>query len=539
MDAFENLEEVCRAMSDPAFYPHPVLKLERRDTHISTVFLTGSWVYKLKKPVNFEFLDFGSLDNRLRFCRREVVLNQRLSHGIYAGIIGISRDEQGRFSLGGPGEVVEYAVKMVQLREELSLASILARGEATAVQMERLGRHLAEFYLRSERSEEIERYGHLDVVEYNMEENFRQVAPFVGRMIPEEEWEFIRQVGRSFFRNWPELFERRLADGRILDGHGDLRAEHIYFSGGIQIIDCIEFNDRFRYGDVASDLAFLLMDMEDHGHPEMGRSMLRGYVEGSGDYQLYSLLDFYCAYRAIVKMKVACLRSTEVEDKGDLAALRETAGRYLALAFRYALRFSRPTLYVCCGLPASGKSTIAGRFAGALGISHLQTDQIRKEEGSHAGDNSHVAPYGRGIYRQELRGRVYARMLALAQEQLKHGRSVVLDGSFSRTKWRDEARQLATDLDTNIVFMECVTRKEVLEARLKEREQRSGASDARLFHLPEMIEHFEPITETAPSTHLRIETESPLSATLPESFAKVYEMKCFQSDKISLRCCES
>jgi aminoglycoside phosphotransferase family enzyme len=334
MDVLKRFEAVCQAFWDPHFYPHSVSRVQRVDTHISAVFLTGSWVYKLKKPVNFEFLDFTSLSARRHFCDREVKLNQRLSQGIYVGVEAVCRDEEGRLSLGGTGQPVEYAVKMRQLPEATSLKKLLVQGKVNLPEMEELGHHLAHFYDESDHNDEIDHYGHAEVVEFNMEENFRQVEPFVSSLIPLENWEFIRQVSRSFFGNYRHVFEGRVAAGRIRDGHGDLRSEHIYFFEGIQVIDCIEFNDRFRHGDVVADLAFLYMDMEHLGYPELGRGMLRGYVEHSADYQLYSLLDFYSAYRAVVKLKVACLHSTEVESSEQRQVLKETAESYLHLAFR-------------------------------------------------------------------------------------------------------------------------------------------------------------------------------------------------------------
>jgi predicted kinase len=252
-------------------------------------------------------------------------------------------------------------------------------------------------------------------------------------------------------------------------------------------------------------------------------------VDYSADYQLYSLLDFYAAYRAVVKLKVTCLSSAEAEERDEWEALRSKAEAYLCRAYNYAVRFSRPTLYVFCGLPASGKSTLARHLAETLAISHLQTDQIRKErESGPAIPLEHVVPYDQGIYRQELRQLVYARMLAMAQDQLRHGRSVILDGSFSRRKWREDARQLATDLDTNLLFIECSSSSAAIEARLKEREQKTGVSDARMVHLPQMVENFEPLNEIAPETHLMVDTDRPSPETLLDLSSKEHEKRCIQ-----------
>lgn len=522
----ENFEQVCQAMADPDFYPHPVVELRRIDTHISAVFLTGRWVYKLKKPVNFEFLNFETLAARRRYCQQEVTLNQRLSHDIYEGVVAICRSDDGRLSLEGPGEAVEYAVKMVQLPDENSMKSLLECKQIEAAELKKLGRYLAAFYERGERSSEIDHYGGPEVIAYNMEENFRQVEPFVGEWVPAEKWEFVRQVSRAFFHNWQHLFRRRIATQRIRDGHGDLRCEHIYFFNGIQIIDCIEFNDRFRYGDVVSDLAFLHMDLEHLGHADLSRIVLRAYVEQADDPELYSLLDFYAAYRAVVKLKVACLRAAEAAG-ANAVPQRHEADQYMQQAYRYALQFSRPTLWVFAGLPATGKSALSKQLAEDLSLVRLESDEVRTA-GSGCPMSAGVVAYGQGPYRLEMRHRVYAQMFARAQEQLKNGRSAVLDASFSRAKWRRDAHQLALDLGANFIVVECTCREETIRKRLLRRDDDSGWSHARVHHLPQMKKAFEPISEFPPEIYLRVDTDLPFLDVLDEILTRGYACKCAQ-----------
>ncbi len=524
MENGKRFEEICRAMMKKEFYPHPVSLLDRRDTHISTVFLTGDWAYKLKKPVDFGFLDFRKLETRRHVCEREVVLNQRLTHGVYEGVTAICQDLSGRYSMEGPGTPVEYAVKMKQLPDEDCLQSLLDRSRVGRSAMEALGRHLAGFYERSVRSPEIDHYGDPEVIEFNMEENFKQVGPFVGSIVDGEKWEFIRQVSRAFFANWKELFLRRIRAGHIRDGHGDLRAEHVYYHEGLQIIDCIEFNDRFRYGDVASDIAFLHMDMERLGFAKLSRAVASAYAERAEDSGLYALLDFYAAYRAIVKLKVVCLGFEGLDDDRARTDAVGSAEQYLELAYRYAMRFSRPTVWVFCGLPAAGKSLLAARTSEALMIPVFQSDVVRKENAPE----EQVVPYGHGIYRTELRNRVYAHLLALAQEQLKKGRSAILDATFSDRKWREEVSRLATDLDVNCIFVECTAEAETIRRRLHAREGSSGASDARLQHLPEILAHFHPLTEIPEENHLVISCEQAASGAFFELLEKGYELKCAQ-----------
>lgn len=534
MVSLQVFQEICDAMADPTFYPHAVARVECRETHISSVFLAGDWVYKLKKPVDFGFLDFRTLNARRSFCEREVLLNQRLTRGVYDQVVRICREESGRFFLNG-GNPLEYAVKMKRLPDEANLMELLMRGAVNREMMEQLGRTLADFYSKSATGAEIDHYGNPEVIAFNMEENFQQVEPFVDEFLERERWEFIREVSRSFFQTWHHLFHGRVKRGRIRDGHGDLRAEHVYFLDGIQILDCIEFNDRFRYGDVVSDLAFLHMDLESLGSADASSAIVSAYTEHSRDYECYSLLDFYAAYRAIVKVKVACLRATEVELPDARLVLKERARDYLYQAYRYALQFSRPTLWAFCGLPATGKSALAEKVSEALSLVVLQSDRVRKEGREHPGADEGVVPFDQGLYRTAARQRVYAQMLARAMEELKRGRSVILDASFSRIKWRKNARQLAADLDTNVIFVECVCGQATLRNRLEERIGSRNISDARLQHLSDMVRSFEPINEVPEEAYLRVDTDKAFENSLLELLAGGYAKKCAQIRQVLLR----
>ena len=543
MEAFKRFEETCRAFLDPSFYPHPVRDIERRDTHISAVFLTGDWVYKLKKPVDFGFLDFSTLEKRLHCCRQEVALNGRLSRGVYHSVETIRRDDMGRLRLGGEGDVVELAVRMRQLPEEASLQFLLSKpsqeerrpGDELGIRAAEIGRVLASFYRSSPRSPSVDHFGDPDVVAYNVEENFLQVEPFAAQLLPFDRWELVREVSRAFLRFWRPLFEKRIEEGRIHDGHGDLRPDHIYLLDRIQIIDCIEFNDRFRYGDAASDLSFLHMELEKLGQSGLSRTILDAYVEAARDYDLYALIDFYAAYRAVVKVKVACLRLSELDDADEKEMLRREAETYLSLAYRFALQFSRPTLWVCCGLPASGKSYLARALAEALSLVMVQSDRLRKEREGIATSEPVIVGYDEGLYKRERRQYVYAAMLAIAQEELRRGRSVILDGSFSRRRWRDDARRLALDCDTNVIFLECACDEKGIRERLLQREVTGGASDARLHHLPKMIEEFEPTSELSSLEHVVVDTCRPFDQSLAKVFSAAYACKCEQVSAVMER----
>ncbi len=537
MDEPMTFEKLCRAMSDPGFYPHSVTGVEMRQTHISAVFLTGNHVYKLKKPLNFGFLDYTGLETRRRMCELEVRLNQRLSRGVYHGVVPIRRKGAG-FSFEGSGEIVEYAVKMKQLPEEASLANLLVARKVGRKDMVRLGGHLAAYYAGSERSDEIDPYGGPDIISYNTEENFRQLAPFTGTLLKEDLLESVRESSRGFFKDHGPLFTLRVKEERIRDGHGDLRAEHVYFLDQIQIIDCIEFNERFRYGDAAIDLAFLHMDIERLGDSALSVALLDGYTQVSRDLGIYTVLDFYSCYRSIVKMKVSCLTWAELEEGSRKREMEARAGQYLDLAFRYAVQFSRPVLWIICGLPGSGKSSMSQALRELFGMALFSSDETRKdlpEYRAHAGP----APFGEGVYRKEMRGRVYSRLLSLAQEKLKSARSVILDATFSQRKWREEALRLAADTDASILFIECCASKEVITERVGRRESEAGGgSDARLMNLPGLLDEFEEFDRFPAAMHLKVDTTEDISSNLARMLSNAYAMKRTQVEETIAKCCE-
>ena len=526
MNRTESFEKILEAMSAPEFYPHEVRGIEMRETHISVVFLTGTRAYKLKKHKNLGFLDFRTLADRKRACDREVTLNQRLSHGIYIEVVNIFQDDSPRISLNPGGKIIEHAVKMVQLPEDANFGNLLKNGRITTDQVKSLGEMLSAFYSQAETSPGIDEFGKPGLIQGNMEENFTQIQPFAEKSLASDQWEFIRQVCRSFLNHHGDLFRHRVHQGRIRDGHGDLRTDHVYFYRGIQVIDCIEFNERFRYGDSALDLAFLLMDLDHLGFPDQGRLLLSVYAEKARDPEVYALLDFYAAYRALVRLKVTCFSLDHANQADQISGMAEIK-RYLNQAYQYSVLFGRPFLWIFCGLPASGKSTLARKVAEALFMPLVQSDVIRKSDQKEP--SPEVVAFNTGDYRPIVRGRVYARLLNLALVELKQGKSVALDATFSDSKWRDAAVQLAQDANCGLVFIQCVCTAETMKNRLKQRETEPGESDARLAHLDDILKNTEPFRGLNPDTHLEIHTDQPLEKVFYELLSRAYGLKCAQT----------
>ena len=329
------LSALLQALSTPKAYPHNPQEVELVQTQISLVFLAGDYVYKVKKPVDFGFLDFTTLDKRRFYCNQEVTLNRRLCPDAYLGVVAITQDGD-NFSVEGSGTEVEYAVKMRLLPQQRMMDRLLQSDQVTPEMVERVAERLAEFHRQAEISEQQASIGGLDTVTQNTEENFVQAEDYVNLTITPEQYEKLKNYNYCFLKDNAELFAKRVTEGRIRDCHGDLHAAHICFSNGLCIYDCIEFNDRFRYIDVASEVAFLAMDLDFHRHYDLSRHFVDSYVRASGDEELLTLFDFYKCYRAYVRGKVEGFKLNDPhiseEEKTKTLAI---ARRYFKLAESY------------------------------------------------------------------------------------------------------------------------------------------------------------------------------------------------------------
>jgi len=333
-----DLPYLQKALLDPEAYPDHPKEIKLIETHISLLFLTGNYVYKVKKPVDFGFLDFTSLEKRRYFCEQEVKLNRRLSPAIYLGVAEITRDRE-RISLDGEGVVEEYAVKMRQIPEKLLMDKLLERGRVTPKMMEAVSEKLVRFYSEAETNELIRSFGRPERVKQDTDENFEQTEKYLGVTISKDVYEEIKRRTNEFFRVKERIFHQRIGSDRIRDCHGDLRLEHIFWGDEIAIFDCIEFNQRFRYTDVAADIAFLVMDLDYHGRKDLSEHLVRAYVEKSDDREVMNVLDFYKCYRAYVRGKVESFRLDDPNiPKEEKEKALQRARKYFELAWQYGKR---------------------------------------------------------------------------------------------------------------------------------------------------------------------------------------------------------
>ncbi len=499
-------------MQYASFYPHQADAIQKEETHISMVFLTGSTVYKLKKPVQFGFLDFSTLALRKHYCDREVALNRRLSNKVYQKVVPITLEEN-RYCLNGSGTVVEYAVQMKQLPSDKVMKRLLAAGGIETADFKRLIRKLVAFYQSAATGESIDKMGSVAAIENNCEENFLQTFEFRGEILDSNSYDAIRQATRDFLKKHSESFQRRIEQHHIRDGHGDLRSGHIYFvADQIQIIDCIEFNQRFRNVDVIADLAFLLMDMEYLGHVEAAQTLYSLYLSESKDRQSAGILSFYKCYRAMVRIKVNCLRlgQRDLTDKQRLT-LTTQARRYLSLAERYAGIFGRPSIWIVCGLIATGKSTVANALAQAIEATVCSSDRIRKKLAQSSGP----VPFGEGIYTEDFTRLTYEKLFEIALQSVAEGDSVVLDATFGNPAYRKAMVSAARQRQIPLFWVECRCPESVIRRRLKAREsERDLDSDARIEHFESIRIRYQAPKELDPEFLIRIHTESELEDNL-------------------------
>lgn len=447
------MADLIRLFSPPAF----------AETHASIVLFLDEVAYKIKKPVRMDFLDFTSPAAREAACRREVALNRRLAPDVYLGVIPI---------LGLDGAPCDWAVVMRRLPDDRRLAGLVGAGASVSACLRAIVRDVETFHARAETSAAIASYGRAESVWRNWEDNFAQMGKYAGTLLPESGVARAAHLAGRYLRGREPLFAARAASGKVRDCHGDLKADDIFcMDDGPRILDCVEFNDEFRYVDVLSDIAFLVMDLERLGRLDLADEVLSAYREFSGDTFPRSLADHYIAYRAQVRSKVACLRCEQGDpESGTLGVqLHDLAVRHLESA--------RVRLVLVGGGPGTGKSTLAAGLAELRGWQVLRSDEIRKDLAGVPRDRGTTDRFHGGIYSREMTAATYDTMLARARLMLESGESTVLDATWSHAGHREAAAKIARETESDLVELRCDVPLEVAGWRIAGRGD-SDPSDA-------------------------------------------------------------
>ena len=506
--------KLIESLLEAAAYPEPTAKVSLTETHISFIFITDHFVYKIKKAVDFGFLDFTTLERRRFFCAEEVRLNRRLCPEIYLGVVELRETPRGASFAADQGPVIEYAVKMKRLPEERMLVHLLERGEVVPTQMARIAQVMADFHAKAARGARIDACGGTDAIRANWEENFSQTLPFQEKTLAASDLALLRGWVERFLADNEALLRARVEGGFIRECDGDLHLGNICLAEQIYIFDCIEFNERFRFIDTAADIAFLLMDLEYAGRPDLCPPFLEAYQAASGDLGLRPLLGFYQAYRAFVRGKVKSFRLREPElSPGQLAEATDSAARYFRLARGYALRSKLPpSLILTCGLMGSGKSALAGELGFELGLTPLRSDPVRKKLAAAAAKGGGATDYDQGIYSQAFNLATYRALWQQAERALSGGGSAIVDATFRRAGDRALFRNLAQRLGARFVLIETRCPETLIRERLERRALDPGeVSDGRWELFPKQRSEFEP---PAPGESIPVDSSLPLPAAV-------------------------
>ncbi|UYP31390.1 bifunctional aminoglycoside phosphotransferase/ATP-binding protein [Pseudomonas sp. Z8(2022)] len=498
-------QALIAALQNPALYPHPVEGFQVIETHISWVLLTGPYAYKIKKPVNFGFLDFTSLEARRHFCEEELRLNQRLARDLYLEVLPISGSEDAP-SLDGSTPAIEYALKMRQFPQEQLLSAIQVRGELNNTHIDALAEQIATFHLNAPKVPQEHALGSAQAVMAPVQQNFDQIRPMLSEQADLQQLDALEAWAQSSYERLQPLLTERKAQGFIRECHGDIHLGNAaQIDGNVVLFDCIEFNEPFRLTDVTADIAFLAMDLEDRGLKCLARRFISGWLERTGDYAALQLLNFYKAYRAMVRGKVALFRLGQEQDPVQRAVILRQYRGYAALAESYSA-IPTPFLAITHGVSAVGKSHVAMRLVEALGAIRLRSDIERKRlfgEQSSATRNQLAA----GIYSTDASQATYQRLHQLAREVLHAGFPVVIDATYLKTVQRQAASEVAEDTGTPFLIIDCHAPDAVIAGWLEQRQNEGkDPSDATLEVIRSQQANREPLDADELAHSKRVDT---------------------------------
>jgi aminoglycoside phosphotransferase family enzyme/predicted kinase len=472
-------KDVVSFLSNPAAHGGVCSEVRVIQTHISWVFLTGKYAYKIKKPVDFGFLDYTTLEKRGFYCSEEIRLNKRLAPEVYIDVVPITRGASG-LALGGEGGVVEYAVRMNELPQASMMREMLGRREVRYSHMEDLARTVASFHDQAETGEGISVHGAVETVRFNWIENFDQTRAARGGVFPDGESGTLKRTIGRFLDEKAGLIAARVEEQRVRQCHGDLHSGNIFITDKPHIFDCIEFNPRFSCCDTVSEVAFLVMDLDFLGFRALGQHFLEKYMEHSGDGGLLELLDFYRSYRAYVRAKVT---SFKLADPGigqdEKAAAAKTAREYFDLSCLYSRSlFRKPFIVMVMGLPGVGKTTVAERLSEGLNAFHYNSDVVRKQLAGIQPESHEYGEFGAGLYSPQMSWRTYGELGRRAVHAAGRGVSSVLDATFNRAGSRKEIESAARDACVRVFTILAAAPEDVILERIEKRQKGPSASDA-------------------------------------------------------------
>ncbi len=511
-------QALIAALQNPALYPHPVEQFQVIETHISWVILTGPFAYKIKKPVNFGFLDFTELSAREHFCKEELRLNQRLTQGLYLDVLPISGSLEAP-QLGGSGAAIEYVLKMRQFPQSQLLSDVQARGELTEAHIDGLAKQIADFHGRTPAVATEHPLCLPQAIVAPMRQNFVQIRPLLSDAADLRQLDALDAWVEASIARLEPLLARRAEAGAIRECHGDIHLGNAtLLDSKVVLFDCIEFNEEFRLIDIALDAAFLAMDLEDRGLKALSRRFISAWLELSGDYDALELLNLYKAHRALVRAKVALFSLAHQTDAVQKAVTLRQYRNYANLAESYSA-IPSSFLAITHGVSAVGKSHVAMRLVEALGAIRLRSDIERKRLFGEQKD-ADLGKLSAGIYSQDASAATYQRLHQLAESALRAGFPVVIDATYLKQAQRDAASQVAESCGAPFLILECHAPDEVIASWLEQR-QAAGTdpSDATMDVVRAQHASREALTEDELLHSKRVDTHE--SASLDTLIARI------------------
>ncbi len=507
---------LIQQMLHPGFYPHGVTEPVRLiQTHASFVFLTGDYTYKIKKPVNFGFLDYSTLEKRQHFCTQELLMNRRTAPEIYLEVLPIVQTGDS-FEFGSKlhnttsSEIaVEYTLKMREFPQDSLFLSLLEHGLLTDQLMVNLGREVAMFHSTTISNSYIRTFGKVSQIRTAIDQNYLISQKYIGGPQTQTQFQETKDYTDAFFAENQELFELRIANNKIRECHGDLHLRNIaLWQDKILLFDCIEFNEPFRFVDVMYDVAFTVMDLESRGRRDLGNVFLNTYIEQTGDWEGLQLLPLYLSRQAYVRAKVTSLMLDDAAiSTAEKAEISQTAAHYYKLAWQYT-KTRRGKLTLMSGLSGSGKSTAARYLARRTGAIHIRSDAVRK----HLGGIPVNERGGQDLYSDEMTAQTYGRLLELGIILADRGWNVILDAKFDRQNLRSNAIIQAKSHGLPLQIIYCTAPIEVLRERLQQR--RGDIADATAELLDSQQAAFEPFTEREQISANTVDTAQDLEVQL-------------------------
>ncbi|VXD11402.1 bifunctional aminoglycoside phosphotransferase/ATP-binding protein [Planktothrix paucivesiculata] len=508
------LPRLIQQMLEPDFYSHPVQEpIELLQTHISFILLTGEYAYKIKKTVDFGFLDYSTLEKRRYFCEQELQLNQQQAPELYLEVLPIIEIGD-RFQFdNNQNHAVEYALKMRQFPQDNLFINLFTQDKLTKQEMEDLGNVVADFHFNCPTNDHILKFGEIAQVRHSIDGNYLKTEKYIGCCQTQDQYEQTKEYTDRFFETHQLVFESRIQNRWIRECHGDLHLKNIcIYQEKILLFDRIEFNQEFRFVDVIYDVAFVVMDLEARGRADLGNRFLNTYIEQTGDWEGLQLLPFYLTRQAYVRAKVNSLildDSAISEEQKEIA--KQEAIQYYKLAWQYTRR-SSGGMVMMSGLSGSGKSTTARQLSKRLNAIHIRSDAVRKHL-------AHVPLHesgGEEIYTPEMTDKTYKRLLELGLLLAKQGFWVILDAKYEQQERREEVIETCHTHQLPLQIIECTAPMDILQERLQQRQ--GDISDATVDLLTSQRATSQPFTDSEKNYLTTIDT----TQNIDQQWKKLY-----------------